>query len=169
MTTANTTPATESNLPAIPDKNGAFTVQTPDGPQELQLIRTLKISDIPPPPPLSPQKQRRRKLLELRDKLYQKLLSGTTGQLKNGITWRLNPPKPGTEKNYFSKYSLCLSFDDPRTGGQGVASGGFRFANCDFERDYLNALEELARKLELRQLVPADPGDPDGFFVKWAG
>ena len=50
---------------------------------------------------------------------------------------------------------------------EGIISGGFRFVDCDFEHEYSGQLKEHVRMLSIRQLVPAEPGDPDGFFVMW--
>ena len=156
--------STTQHTPAIPDEDGVFTVQVPDGPQEFCLVRPFSASDIPKPPPLSTRQQLKRKLYRFRNAYYSRKLDGTTGTLKNGVTWRLDALPPEKAIGLFTGY-MTLRFDDPRCGG--LQSGGFDFIDRDFEYEYRDALHEHARKLKLRNLLPAEPGDPDGFFVKW--
>jgi hypothetical protein len=101
-----------------------------------------------------------------RDRVYRRLLNGKSGTLENGVRWWLDYPRPEQDKR---RDRLLLSFGDPRAGGL-VASGYLmkRFLTPEaLEERFLDALAEHTRILTLRQLVPAEPGDPDGFFVKW--
>ena len=75
----------------------------------------------------------------------------------------LSPTQEGYTR--FKDSYLHLSFDDPRAGG--LITGAFYFVGHDFEYAYRDSLKEHARKLKIRNLVPAEPGDPLGFYVMW--
>jgi len=158
----------QGNTPAIPDDEGVFTVETPEGQEKFRLIPVVSMSAIPKPPPLTVRQQLRRKFHQFRNRYYAKKLDGTTGTLACGVTWRLGklpldyPEGGGTRQR---DQDLCLYFDDPRT--RGMISGGFHFVDRDFEETYRWQLKDHVRMLSIRQLVPAEPGDPDGFFVMW--
>ena len=87
------------------------------------------------------------------------------GKLSNGVTWRLSPLRPEQERYAFlSKHGYRhLTFDDPCAKPIVVPSSML----VDKEQWYREQLQEHIRLLKLRGLVPAEPGDPDGFFVKW--
>ena len=160
------TQAAEGNTLVTPDEDGVFTVQTHTGPERFCLIRPFSMNDIPKPPPLTARQQLKRKFYQFRDKYYANKLAGTTGKLACGVTWRLSLP-PDNYKGHDKDRRLMLDFDDQRVGRGGVDAGGFYFTFCDFEQRYRDALKEHVRKMKLRNLVPADPGDPLGFYVMW--
>ena len=152
--------------PAIPDAEGIFTVETPEGQEKFRLIPVVSMNAIPKPPPLTVRQQLRRKFHQFRNRYYAKKLDGTTGTLACGVTWRLGKLPPDYPERFHGiDQDLCLYFDDPRT--RGMISGGFHFAHRDFEGEYRRQLEDHVSMLSMRQLVPAEPGDPDGFFVMW--
>jgi len=159
------TQATEGNTLVTPDEDGFFTLQTKDGPEKFCLIRPFSMNDIPKPPPASVRKQLKRKFYEFRDKYYARKLAGTTGKLTCGVTWRLSFPPEDYESRSIRTKGLILDFDDPASSC--VAAGGFHFVHFDFEEAYRNGRLEHVRRVKLRNLVPAEPGDPDGFLVKW--
>lgn len=103
----------------------------------------------------------------LRNRLYRRLLRGKGGTLPNGVRWWLDlPRRPENDKH---KSDLTLYFSDPRAGG--IKTGGHHMLKHlrihTVEAYYEEGLVEHARKMGLRNLEPAEPGDPDGFFVKW--
>ena len=153
----------EHNLPAVPDEHGAYSIQTLDEPQEFCLILPSSWNDILKPSPLTARQQLKHKFRQFRDKYYAQKLAGTSGKLACGVTWRLDEHPPFD----ITRCGLVLRFNDPRC--KGVVSYASHFADCDFEERYLEQLKEHARLMELRNLAPAAQGDPDGFFVKWAG
>jgi len=165
MSTTQTLPGNEEG--ATPDEDGGFTVETPTGPESFCLVRAFSMNDIPKPPPLSVRQQLKRKFYQWRDKYYRNKLAGTSGKLACGVTWRLSFPPEDYESSHIRARGLILDFDDRRTRGCGVAAGAFYYVEFDFEKAYRNALKEHARKLKLRNLVPAEPGDPLGFYVMW--
>jgi hypothetical protein len=128
-------------------------------------VRPFSINDIPKPPPLSVRQRLKKKFRQFRDRYYAQKLAGATGKLANGVTWRLSVPPPHYDSRHIRERGLILDFDDPKAGG--MAGSGFHFVGFDFEQAYRNGLSEHIRKMKIRQLVPAEPGDPDGFFVMW--
>lgn len=107
-------------------------------------------------------------LFRQRDRLYRRLLRGKGGTLANGVRWWLDYPRYPDEQDKQRAY-LTLYFSDPRASG--VMAGAYRMKTYlnvrDAESTYQDGLVEHARKMGLRQLEPAEPDDPDGFFVKW--
>ena len=174
MSTTHTTPSSmEGNAPAIPDEDGVFEVQTPEGQEErFCLIPALTMEEAarryaPPSKPLDVRKELKRKFTRFRDRLYAKQYAGTTGKLACGVTWRLSLPRPAQEAYRFHiEYGyLNLDFDDPRCCG--IVAPAFMQVHDDKEEVYRGQLKEHTRKMKLRQLVPAEPGDPLGFYVMW--
>ena len=160
--------ATHDNTPAIPDEDGVF-----EGQEELFcLIPALTMEEAarrlaPPPKPLDVRKELKRRFTRFRDRLYAKQYAGTTGKLANGVTWRLSLPRPEQEAYRFHiEYGyLNLDFDDHRV--KGISAPAFMQVHDDKEQRYRDQLKEFARLLRIRQLVPAEPGDPLGFYVMW--
>jgi len=171
MSTALTTPGSIEST--APDEDGVFTVETPDGPENFCLIPVLTMEEAarkfaPAPMPLDVRKELKKRFTRFRDRIYAKQYAGTTGKLANGVTWRLSLSRPEQEFYRFNcEYGyLNLDFDDPRCCG--IAAPAFNQVRVyDKEKLYSDQLKEHARKLQLRQLVPAEPGDPLGFYVMW--
>ena len=161
-----TNAVTEADTP----EEEMYMEQTQKWLSELVLVPVMTMEEfeasLPKPPPLSTSKKIKLKFLELRDIYYARKFAGMTGVLANGVTWRLSKPNPDIEGGtYFKDRGLCLDFDDPRSVG--LLAGGSHFVDYDFEERYLDTLQEHARKMALRNLVPCEPSDPDGFYVRW--
>ena len=120
-----------------------------------------------PKPPAAPIRKRIwRQFRRMRNAYYAKKLDGLTGALANGVVWLLKALPPEQAIEWCTGY-MTITFDDPRCCGIHAGAYDHFFDGFDPEVEYADQLKEHARKMGLRQLVPAEPGDPDGFFVMW--
>ena len=136
---------------------------------EFSLIPVMTMEEymasLPKPPTPSIAKQIKKKFYVTRDQYYARKLDGTTGTLACGVRWWLRRPEPDNPHNCFGARGLMLDYSDPRT--KGILASGYYFVDCAHEEQYLSSLKEHVRMLSIRQLEPATPDDPDGFFVRW--
>jgi hypothetical protein len=100
------------------------------------------------------------------NRVHRHELKGMGGVLTNGVSWWLEVPKHYDKR----RERLAICFSDPRANGI-IASAASIKGHIEslggVEEVYLNSLAEHARALKLRQLEPAEPGDPKAFLVRW--
>lgn len=102
-----------------------------------------------------------------KNRWLRKRMAGMSGQLSNGAEWKLLLPKENDpqDKNH---HMILLSFKAPGFGDEigGALLFPSTFKETGLEETFKRALFDFHRHLSHANLAMAEPGDPDGFFVK---
>ena len=105
-----------------------------------------------------------------RNKFYRRLYVGKGGVLHNGVAWRYELPNHWQDKGDYTLwlrfYDKDVSNYDPRSRGNIRAA--FNQVRGNKDSEYESGLRMHAETLKNLGLVPAEPDDPKGFYVKFS-